>query len=129
MAPELRCARVRVVSAVYLTVRRTRDASPPCWSAAASPLNLAANKAASMTMSSRAVTPEMFCHLIAQHLTAERGDEPWARGARGLCDLYAGADAARFDLILHQLARGSPGSAIAEGARWLLPRWIESKHL
>jgi len=74
------------------------------------------------------VTPEEFCRFVAQHLGAER-DEPWARGARGLCDLYAEADAARFELILQQLARGSPGSAIAEGARWLLPRWQESKHL
>ena len=75
------------------------------------------------------MTPEKFCSAVIEHLSAERGDEPWARGARGLCDLYGGADAARFDLILHQLARGSPGSAIAEGARWLLPQWKESEHL
>jgi hypothetical protein len=29
----------------------------------------------------------------------------------------------RFEAILANLAAGRSGSAIAEGARWLLPRW------
>ena len=75
------------------------------------------------------MTPGMFCRTIVEHLSAELDDAPCARGARGLCDLYADTEPDRFDLILQQLARGSQGSAIAEGARWLLPRWQESKHL
>jgi hypothetical protein len=50
-------------------------------------------------------------------------DEAWMRGATGLCDMYAGATPDRFEVILEQTARGSNGSALAEGARWLLPRW------
>jgi hypothetical protein len=32
-------------------------------------------------------------------------------------------DAKRFEAILVSLATGRTGSAVAEGARWLLPRW------
>jgi hypothetical protein len=56
-------------------------------------------------------------------LSALRGDEGWVRGADGLCDLYARATSDRFELILEQAARGTAGSAFADGARWLLPRW------
>jgi hypothetical protein len=69
------------------------------------------------------VTPEAFCATIRRELAASRGDEPWARGAEGLCEMYATAGSDRFEIILEQAARGAPGSAFADGARWLLPRW------
>jgi hypothetical protein len=37
--------------------------------------------------------------------------------------MYAGVEAQRFGSILVSMAAGRTGSAIAEGARWLLPRW------
>lgn len=69
------------------------------------------------------MTPSAFCTAMREDLTRLNSDDAWARGARGLCDWYAGTDAARFELILNQVARGSASSAVAEGARWLLPRW------
>jgi hypothetical protein len=60
---------------------------------------------------------------------ASLGDEAWVRGATGLCDMYAAATPERFGTILEQTARGSPGSAVAEGARWLLPRWRAAARL
>ena len=69
------------------------------------------------------MTPEAFCAAIRGELTQPAMDDGWVRGARELCDLYAGAEPARFGLILEQLARGAVGSAFADGARWLLPRW------
>ena len=47
-------------------------------------LKLGGQMAASPTMSLRAVTPEKFCSVVVKHLSAERGDEPWARGARAV---------------------------------------------
>jgi hypothetical protein len=37
--------------------------------------------------------------------------------------MYAGVERQRFESILVTMAAGRSGSAIAEGARWLLPRW------
>jgi hypothetical protein len=69
------------------------------------------------------MTPAVFCAAIRTQLVNSSGDEASVRGARGLCELYGAATTDRFDLILEQTSRGSPGSALAEGARWLLPRW------
>ena len=69
------------------------------------------------------VTPEAFCAAMRRELAAARGDEAWVRGAEGLCEMYARATPERFEVILEQAARGAPGSAFADGARWLLPRW------
>jgi hypothetical protein len=69
------------------------------------------------------VTPDTFCAAIRRELTASLADEAWMRGATGLCDMYAAATPERFEVILEQTARGSNGSALTEGARWLLPRW------
>ena len=65
------------------------------------------------------VSPEAFCHWASD----ESSNDGWVRGARALCELYAGVDANRFEAILQSLATRGPGSAIAEGARWLLARW------
>jgi len=69
------------------------------------------------------LSPDAFCASVANFLAAERSDDGWVRGARALCDLYAGVEAHRFGSILLSMSAGRSGSAIAEGARWLLPRW------
>jgi hypothetical protein len=69
------------------------------------------------------LNPDAFCARIGSVLAAERSDDGWVRGARALCDMYAGVEAQRFGSILVSMAAGRTGSAIAEGARWLLPRW------
>jgi len=69
------------------------------------------------------LSPDAFCASVANFLAAERSDDGWVRGARALCDLYAGVEAQRFGSILLSMSAGRSGSAIAEGARWLLPRW------
>ena len=69
------------------------------------------------------MTPEAFCARVREELAVERSDDGWVRGARALCEMYAGIDAPRFETILASVASGRTGSAIAEGARWLLPRW------
>jgi hypothetical protein len=70
------------------------------------------------------VTPDTFCAAIRRELTTSlAADEAWMRGATGLCDMYAAATPERFESILEQTARGANGSALAEGARWLLARW------
>jgi hypothetical protein len=73
------------------------------------------------------MTPEAFCAASSEELAQLSSDEGWARGARGLCEMYAGTEAGRFELILNQMARGSAGSAMAEGARWLLPQWRDGR--
>lgn len=73
------------------------------------------------------MTPEVFCAAIRHELAQLKSDDAWARGARGLCEMYARAEAVRFGLILNQMARGSAGSAFVEGARWLLHRWRETQ--
>ncbi len=69
------------------------------------------------------MTPEAFCAEIHEELAQLSSDDALARGARGLCEMYAGTEALRFERILSQMARGSAGSALVEGARRLLPRW------
>jgi hypothetical protein len=69
------------------------------------------------------VSPEAFCHWTRDELAVESSNDGWVRGARALCELYAHVDADRFEAILQSLATRGPGSAVAEGARWLLPRW------
>jgi hypothetical protein len=69
------------------------------------------------------LSPDAFCASVGSLLAAERSDDGWVRGARALCDMYAGVEAQRFGTILVSMAAGRTGSAIAEGARWLLPRW------
>ena len=49
---------------------------------------------------------------------------PAVRGVRAVCQLYADLEPARFEAILSSLATGRTGSAMADGARWLLPRWL-----
>jgi hypothetical protein len=69
------------------------------------------------------VSPEAFCLRTRGELAVEHSDEGWVRGARALCELYADVEPKRFEAILLSLATGRTGSAIADGARWLLPRW------
>ena len=69
------------------------------------------------------VSPATFCVAMGALLSHEVADTAWVRGATGVCQMYARTDAQRFDTILRQMARGSAGSALADGARWLLPRW------
>jgi hypothetical protein len=69
------------------------------------------------------VSPQVFCEGTRDELAVEHSDDGWVRGARALCELYAGVDAKRFETILVSLATGRTGSAIADGAHWLLPRW------
>lgn len=69
------------------------------------------------------MSPEAFCVRTRDQLAIEHSDEGWVRGARALCELYAEVDSKRFEAILVSLAAGRTGSAIADGARWLLPRW------
>ena len=69
------------------------------------------------------VSPEAFCRRTREELVSEQTDDGWVRGARALCEIYADVDAMRFEAILLTLANHHTGSAIADGARWLLPRW------
>ncbi len=69
------------------------------------------------------MSPEAFCVDARGKLTGESEDDGWVRGARAVCELYADLDANRFESLLTSLATGRAGSAIADGARWLLPRW------
>jgi hypothetical protein len=69
------------------------------------------------------LSPDAFCASLGNLLAAERSDDGWVRGARALCDMYARVDGPRFGTILVSMAAGRTGSAIADGARWLLPRW------
>ena len=76
------------------------------------------------------MTPEAFCAAIREELAQVNSDDGWARGARGLCEMYAGADADRFDGILSEMARGSAGSsAMVQGAQWLLARWRDARDI
>jgi hypothetical protein len=69
------------------------------------------------------VNAHVFCLRSRGELAAWSADEGWVRGARALCELYSDVDPDRFEEILVSLASGRTGSAIADGARWLLPRW------
>ena len=69
------------------------------------------------------MSPELFCANARGELYSESANDGWERGARAVCELYADLDASRFETVLTSLATGRGGSALAEGARWLLPRW------
>ena len=69
------------------------------------------------------MNPEAFCVNARSELAREHANDAWVRGARALCELYAEVEPHRFETILAGLATGRAGSAIADGARWLLPRW------
>ncbi len=69
------------------------------------------------------MSPEAVCLRTRNELAVEHSDDGWVRGARALCELYADVEPKRFEAILLSLATGRTGSAIADGARWLLPRW------
>jgi len=69
------------------------------------------------------VNADVFCRGARNELAAWSSDDGWARGALALCEMYADVDRDRFEAILISLAAGRTGSAIADGARWLLPRW------
>ena len=70
-----------------------------------------------------AISPAMFATWVRNELALDRSDDGWVRGARALTEMYVDLDARRFETILVSLASGRTGSAVAEGARWLLPRW------
>jgi len=69
------------------------------------------------------VNADVFCLRTRSELAAWNSDEGWVRGARAVCALYSDVEPDRFEAILVSLATGRTGSAIADGARWLLPRW------
>jgi hypothetical protein len=69
------------------------------------------------------VPPVTFCTTILGELAYESDNDPRVRGAYALCQMYAATDEVRFELIVTGLARSRNGSALAEGARWLLARW------
>jgi hypothetical protein len=68
-------------------------------------------------------TPAIFATWVRNELALDRSDDGWVRGARALTEMYVDLDPRRFETILISLASGRAGSAVAEGARWLLPRW------
>ena len=70
------------------------------------------------------MSTEAFCLAARGELAIERSDDGWVRGARAVCELYAELDPNRFEAILTTLATGRTGSAKADGARWLLARWL-----
>ena len=74
----------------------------------------------------RRLSPRTFCDRTRDELAVEHSDDGWVRGARAVCELYADVEPVRFEAILTTLATGRTGSAIADGARWLLPRWHTS---
>lgn len=69
------------------------------------------------------MSPELFCVNARGDLYGENANDGRVRGARAVCELYADLDASRFETILTSLATGRAVSAMADGARWLLPRW------
>jgi hypothetical protein len=69
------------------------------------------------------MNPDAFCASVRHELASERSDDGWVRGALVLSEMYAGIEAPRFESILVSMASGRTGSAVAEGARWLLTRW------
>jgi hypothetical protein len=70
------------------------------------------------------VTPVAFCKAALEELAHESINDRWVRGARALCQMYASVDAQRFEVIVERLARdGQGGTALAEGAQWMLTRW------
>jgi hypothetical protein len=64
------------------------------------------------------MAPRFLRHPFATKLAVERSDNASVRGVHGLCEMYAGIDAQRFESILVQVAAGRSGSALVAGARW-----------
>ena len=71
------------------------------------------------------VNTHVFCLRTRGELATCNADDALSRvrGARALRELYSEVEPDRFEEILVSLASGRTGSAIADGARWLLPRW------
>ena len=64
-----------------------------------------------------------FCRDAFNELASLSPNDGWVRGAYAVCEMYGAADAGRFEIILRRLSLGTGGTALTEGARWLLARW------
>src|SRR4030088_1471893 len=67
--------------------------------------------------------PTTFCKDALTELASLSPNDGWVRGAYAVCEMYGAADAGRFEIILRRLSLGTGGTALTEGARWLLARW------
>ncbi len=67
--------------------------------------------------------PTTFCRDAFNELASLSPNDGWVRGAYAVCEMYGAADAGRFEIILRRLSLGTGGTALTEGARWLLARW------
>lgn len=67
--------------------------------------------------------PTTFCKAALQELASLSPNDGWVRGAYAVCEMYGAADATRFEVILRRLSLGTGGTALTEGASWLLARW------
>jgi hypothetical protein len=67
--------------------------------------------------------PTTFCRDALYELASLSPNDGWVRGAYAVCEMYGAADAGRFEIILRRLSLGTGGTALTEGARWLLARW------
>ncbi len=69
------------------------------------------------------MAPATFCKAALQELASLSTNDGWVRGAYAVCEMYGAADAGRFETILRRLSLGTGGTALTEGASWLLARW------
>ena len=67
--------------------------------------------------------PTAFCRDALNELASMSHNDGWVRGAYAVCEMYGAADAGRFESILKRLSLGTGGTALTEGASWLLARW------
>jgi len=67
--------------------------------------------------------PTTFCKAALRDLAALSPNDGWVRGAYAVCEMYGAADEGRFEVILRRLSLGTGGSALSDGAIWLLARW------
>jgi hypothetical protein len=67
--------------------------------------------------------PTTFCKDALGELATLSPNDGWVRGAYAVCEMYGAADALRFETILRRLSLGTGGTALTEGATWLLARW------
>ena len=68
--------------------------------------------------------PGHICHVGSQRAGADRSDDGWVRGARVATEMYSTSrSAALVDDDPDQPGVGPGRLGVAEGARWLLPRW------
>jgi hypothetical protein len=67
--------------------------------------------------------PTTFCRDALHELASMSHNDGWVRGAYAVCEMYGAADATRFETILRRLSLGTGGTALTEGATWLLARW------